>query len=50
MEKKLKLLKPNNDWFVSFDYNGADVRTFLGLLGEEQPQKISMNGTQNPLR
>lgn len=40
MEKKLrKLLKPNNDWFVSFDYNGADVRTFLGLLGEEQPQE-----------
>ncbi len=40
MDKKLrKLLKPNNDWFVSFDYNGADVRTFLGLLGEEQPQE-----------
>jgi hypothetical protein len=40
MEKKLrKLLKPNNDWFISFDYNGADVRTFLGLLGEEQPQE-----------
>ena len=40
MEKKLrKILKPNNDWFVSFDYNGADVRTFLGLLGEEQPQE-----------
>ena len=40
MEKKLrKLLKPNNDWFVSLDYNGADVRTFLGLLGEEQPQE-----------
>jgi len=40
MEKKLrKLLKPNNDWFISFDYNGADVRAFLGLLGEEQPQE-----------
>jgi len=40
MDKKLrKLLKPNNDWFISFDYNGADVRTFLGLLGEEQPQE-----------
>ena len=40
IDKKLrKLVKPNNDWFVSFDYNGADVRSFLGLLGVEQPEE-----------
>jgi hypothetical protein len=40
IDKKLrKIIKPNNDWFVSFDYNGADVRTFLALVGEEQPQE-----------
>ena len=32
-----KLLKPNNDLFVALDYNGAEVRTFLELAGEEQP-------------
>lgn len=34
-----KLLKPTNDWFVSFDFNGAEVRTFLALAGNEQPQE-----------
>lgn len=34
-----KLLKPNNDWFLSLDYNAAEVRTFIGLAGEEQPQE-----------
>jgi len=32
-----KLLKPNNDLFVALDYNGAEVRTFLELAGQEQP-------------
>ena len=34
-----KVLKPNNDLFVSLDYNGAEVRTFLELSGHEQPDK-----------
>ena len=34
-----KLLKPNNDWFLSLDYNAAEVRTFIGLADEEQPQE-----------
>jgi hypothetical protein len=33
-----KLLKPKNDWFLSLDYNGAEVRTFLDLSGIEQPE------------
>jgi hypothetical protein len=33
------LLKPNNDWFLSFDYNGAEVRTLLGLSDQEQPDE-----------
>ena len=33
-----KALKPKNDWFVSFDYNGAEVRTLLSLTGESQPK------------
>ena len=33
------LYKPTNDWFVSFDYNGAEVRTFLALCDHEQPQE-----------
>ncbi len=32
-----KLMKPNNDWFLSMDYNGAEVRTLLGLSDEMQP-------------
>ncbi|MBL96808.1 MAG: hypothetical protein CMF52_03245 [Legionellales bacterium] len=31
------LVKPQNDWFVSLDYNGAEVRTTMSLLGIEQP-------------
>lgn len=34
-----QLIKPHNDWFLSLDYNGAEVRTLMGLLKEEQPQK-----------
>jgi len=32
------VLKPNNDWFVEFDYNAAELRTLLGLLGKKQPK------------
>ena len=31
------LLKPQNDWFISLDYNGAEARTVLALLGKLQP-------------
>jgi len=34
-----KILKPNNDWFLEFDYNAAELRVMLGLLGKEQPQE-----------
>ena len=33
-----KIVKPNNDLFVSLDYNGAEVRTLLDLCGEKQPE------------
>lgn len=33
-----KILKPNNDWFLEFDFNAAELRVLLGLLGKEQPQ------------
>jgi hypothetical protein len=33
-----RILKPKNDWFISMDYNGAEVRTVLSLLGAEQPE------------
>tara|TARA_R100000008_G_scaffold19975_3_gene10323 strand:+ start:8440 stop:9630 length:1191 start_codon:yes stop_codon:yes gene_type:complete len=33
-----KLIKPKNDWFLSLDYNGAEIRTFLALSGKEQPE------------
>ena len=34
-----KILKPNNDWFIEFDFNAAELRVLLGLLGKEQPQE-----------
>ena len=38
MKKDLRMLvKPTNDWFISLDYNGAEARTVLGLLGIKQP-------------
>jgi hypothetical protein len=38
MPKDLRVLvKPQNDWFISLDYNGAEARTVLGLLGKKQP-------------
>ena len=40
MKSKFReLIKPTNDWFVSFDYNGAEVRTFLSLSGHKQPEE-----------
>ena len=32
-----KIIKPHNKWFVSLDYNGAEVRTLLALSGQQQP-------------
>ena len=38
MPKEMRaLIKPHNDWFISLDYNGAEARTVLALLGEKQP-------------
>jgi hypothetical protein len=34
-----QLVKPHNEWFLSLDYNGAEVRTFIALAGEDQPQE-----------
>ena len=40
MKRELRaLVKPQNDWFVSLDYNGAEVRTLLALSGQTQPQE-----------
>jgi hypothetical protein len=33
------VLKPNNDLFVEFDYNAAELRTMMALAGVEQPQE-----------
>jgi hypothetical protein len=39
MKKDLRrIINPHNDWFLSLDYNGAEVRTLLALSGEVQPQ------------
>ena len=32
-----KAIQPSNDYFVSFDFNGAELRTLLALGGSEQP-------------
>ena len=29
---------PTNDYFVELDFNGAEVRTLMGLLGKDQPK------------
>ena len=34
-----KILKPKNDWYLEFDFNAAELRVLLGLLGKEQPQE-----------
>lgn len=33
-----KIIVPQNDYFVSVDYNAAEVRVLFGLLGLEQPK------------
>lgn len=40
MNKSLrKIVEPNNDWFVEFDYNAMELRVMLGLCGTPQPQE-----------
>ena len=39
LNKELRpALVPKNDLFLELDYNAAEIRTLLGLLGEEQPE------------
>lgn len=33
------IIQPQNNFFVEFDYNSADLRTVLALTGKEQPQE-----------
>ena len=33
-----QILKPQNDWFIQFDVNAAEIRMALALLGKKQPE------------
>lgn len=37
--KYRSIIKPNNDIFVELDFNAAEVRVLLGLIGESQPKE-----------
>lgn len=38
LKKELRTaVKPKNDFFIELDYNGAELRVLLGMLGHEQP-------------
>ena len=40
LNKELRsLIKPQNDVFVEFDFNAAELRVLLGLLEQEQPKE-----------
>ena len=40
LKKELRsIIKPNNDLFVSLDYNGAEIRTLLDLCEQPQPDE-----------
>ena len=36
-KEMIKIIQPTNDYFVSFDFNGAELRTLLALGGSQQP-------------
>ena len=36
--KNRTLVKPHNDFLLSLDYNGAEIRTFLDLANQQQPE------------
>ena len=40
-----RIIKPHNDWLLSLDYNGAEVRTVLSLLGHPQPNEDIHSGS-----
>ena len=40
LNKSLRsVIKPQNDMYVELDFNGAEIRTLLGMLNEPQPKE-----------